>query len=754
MELDDLLLDGVFAHEAKHRYRALLTDTVRAVGGLIFHGGVPPGVEVDDVVGGREGEARSTSLEADEEYVAFAALKGLDGLVALLTRRAAVEVLVIDAFLLHPVFHQFEVTDELGEDEDLVAALGDFADGFGEEFQLGTPDVHVRVYHLRMAGRLAELHQLSQDLEAAVLPVALVDAFECPLTQSFVKGTLLVGKFHGEGDLRFRWQFFQHLFLPPPQNKGLNKPAQLLPPLVVVVFRDRYRVLLVEALKISEQAGVQELEEIPQFSEVVFDRRTGGGYPEITLEAHRYLAALRTAVLDRLGFIQDDGAEALRRQCFPLKGKQTIADHQHIIRAYRFDGFLAVSLPQQHRIQGRGEFCGFPDPVSGHGGGCNDERGAKLRAGLQHRKTLNGLTQAHVIRKAGTDAPVSQAHQPAETIQLVGPQLRPESRRYTGDGPVHVLDALQAFPPGYVRLETAELIGYVVKNTSGEGMQLEAVFALAHQAFHLPQLPPQVLSQGNVLPFAKLNEFALFVLGDLFHQVPEIDDLVVIYGKLSFHVEPAGFFLNSEGEVTEVNTANQSDAFAPRVFQYDLIERTDGLQLQEYTKAVFHFIHLPFVVTMNNPLQSRAGENYVLGRFNFPREIALGQTAMTVGIADHLVAPLTGLEVLIFFRKRLHEELHLKSFSDREQMNVSTLVRFGFVDVVNHTVERALDFNDLAQVAAHFREAVAGTLRDFQTVPDLPVDVVVAFVYLNDLVTGRGFFYYLYTGALELLGEA
>jgi len=53
VQFDDLLFDGVGGDESIDGDGAGLADAVGAVGGLIFHGGVPPGVHVDDVVRGR-----------------------------------------------------------------------------------------------------------------------------------------------------------------------------------------------------------------------------------------------------------------------------------------------------------------------------------------------------------------------------------------------------------------------------------------------------------------------------------------------------------------------------------------------------------------------------------------------------------------------------------------------------------------------------------------------------------------------------
>ena len=67
LELQDFFLDGAFGDEAVGEDVADLADAVGAVDGLGFDGGVPPGVEEEDVVGAGEVEAEAAGFEGDEE---------------------------------------------------------------------------------------------------------------------------------------------------------------------------------------------------------------------------------------------------------------------------------------------------------------------------------------------------------------------------------------------------------------------------------------------------------------------------------------------------------------------------------------------------------------------------------------------------------------------------------------------------------------------------------------------------------------
>ena len=70
---------------------------MRTPNGLSLDRWVPPGVEDEYVIGGRQVESRTTGLQADEEHLALGVrLEALDWCLAVF--RLTVEVLVGDAF--------------------------------------------------------------------------------------------------------------------------------------------------------------------------------------------------------------------------------------------------------------------------------------------------------------------------------------------------------------------------------------------------------------------------------------------------------------------------------------------------------------------------------------------------------------------------------------------------------------------------------------------------------------------------------
>ena len=165
VELDDFFFDRVFCDNSVDGDGAFLAHAVGAIGGLIFHGGVPPGIHVDDIIGGGEVESGSACFEADEEDVAFSSLEGIDALFAVLHGGAAVEVLVMNALFVEIGADEGQVIDKLAEDEGFVVVVEEFGDDGGEDFELAAGDGDFGFDQLSVAAGTAQAHDFGENLQ-------------------------------------------------------------------------------------------------------------------------------------------------------------------------------------------------------------------------------------------------------------------------------------------------------------------------------------------------------------------------------------------------------------------------------------------------------------------------------------------------------------------------------------------------------------------------------------------------------------
>ena len=75
MKAQYFLFDSVLGYQVINSHTILLPDAIGTVGGLLFDGRIPPRVQMDDVIGSRQIQPQSASLQTDEEDGALALLK-------------------------------------------------------------------------------------------------------------------------------------------------------------------------------------------------------------------------------------------------------------------------------------------------------------------------------------------------------------------------------------------------------------------------------------------------------------------------------------------------------------------------------------------------------------------------------------------------------------------------------------------------------------------------------------------------------
>ena len=189
----DFLLDGSTTDKFMYQDVSFLSNPKRPISSLVFDGGVPPAVEVNDVGGGGQVQSGAAGLEReDEEGGPVLALKALDEALPLGDGGPAVQ------HEAGPPEHSFEKLGkragdlaELGEDERLLLTFGKLFAERSQALKLAAMvrRVVARATKLgRMIADLLELHELGQDEPSAFHAVGLLQASRPDRVRPFHRG--------------------------------------------------------------------------------------------------------------------------------------------------------------------------------------------------------------------------------------------------------------------------------------------------------------------------------------------------------------------------------------------------------------------------------------------------------------------------------------------------------------------------------------------------------------------------------------
>src|SRR5213083_2518087 len=133
------------------------------VGGLRLDRGIPPGIEMNDGVGGGEIEADTARFQADQEdWNRGIALEAIHDFLTLFGR--AVEIAEWNLELLQAFANEMQHRDELAEDEDAVFAVDRFLEELVEEVQLGGGLFLIDTDEAQIAAHLAQTEQTGEHL--------------------------------------------------------------------------------------------------------------------------------------------------------------------------------------------------------------------------------------------------------------------------------------------------------------------------------------------------------------------------------------------------------------------------------------------------------------------------------------------------------------------------------------------------------------------------------------------------------------
>ena len=294
---------------------ALLPDAVGAVGGLVLDGGVPPAVEVHDVLGGGQ---------RDPGAARRAARAGTTRGPLRLWNRSTIVVAGLPA---DPAVQPRDLGVEAGgevrgehvaerrvlrEQQRLVPRGEHLGEDLLEPRDLPRPPSDRGAVVQQQRGVVADLLELGHRREhpAAALDARLhvVDRVEHLVDDDPVERGLLGGQPAALDGLDLVRQVVDHrrVGLEPAQQERARAPAQVLGDVGAPVALDGDGVALAEGARGAEHARVDRVHDRPQLGEPVLHGRAGQREAVLGVEAADGLRAARAVVLDHLGLVEHD----------------------------------------------------------------------------------------------------------------------------------------------------------------------------------------------------------------------------------------------------------------------------------------------------------------------------------------------------------------------------------------------------------------------------------------------------------------
>ena len=315
-QLVDPLLDRPRAHHLVHLDDPRLADAVGAVRRLILDGRVPPAVEVEDVVGGRQVEPEAAGAQRHDEHPRVAArlLEPVDDLLAGRPRRRPVEVEPLDLELVLDVPRKKAAHDRvLGEHERRVALGERLGEHLCEPVELARPaGQRARLPHRveRVVAHLLQPGDEGEHVAAPLDPGGAADVGHHGVDGRLVEGCLLDGERAELGRILPRRQVGEHvgIDLSPAKQEGLGHPDERLLGVGLGSALDRRCDQPAKTGARAEQTGVQDVHDRPQVVQPVLDRRAGQGDTMPGRHLPGGLRGVGERVLDRLRLVEHEHA--------------------------------------------------------------------------------------------------------------------------------------------------------------------------------------------------------------------------------------------------------------------------------------------------------------------------------------------------------------------------------------------------------------------------------------------------------------
>ena len=142
---------------------------------------------------------------------------------------------------------------------------------------------------------------------------------------------------------------------------------------LVVFFFDGILIAGPEGGKIAEEAGDEEVEEGPEFGEVVFDRGAGEAEAVTGFKLAGGLGDFGVRVFDVLGFVENGELEVVLLEVFTIALQEREGGDDEVGVRDGGEGFASFGAGEGEDSKARRKFFDFSSPVGNDGGGANNQ---------------------------------------------------------------------------------------------------------------------------------------------------------------------------------------------------------------------------------------------------------------------------------------------------------------------------------------------------------------------------------------------
>ena len=288
---------------------------------------------MDHHVRPRQVQSGAARLQGNAEHRRIILIEASGHLHAPFFGCTAGQQIIADPLLLKPAGNPGQHGGELGEQQDLVAALHRVFHQIHAQLQLRGAAPVILIFQGRVTAQKPQPGQLRQDLNPGGIELLLRlprQLHPQSLGMGLIQFPLLPFQPGRHLLLNFVRQFPQHLLFAPAENEGRNHLSQPLHGIFILILHDGQLQLTAEPLIPIEKSRHHIVKDTPELAEPVLQRRSRKSQPEFCLYRLHRVGRLGPLILDVLGFIDDLTAEWMAFIPCDISAEQIIGGDQHI----------------------------------------------------------------------------------------------------------------------------------------------------------------------------------------------------------------------------------------------------------------------------------------------------------------------------------------------------------------------------------------------------------------------------------------